>query len=86
YQPDATLPVADFTSLGTELTEAPVTAIKRVRVIDGEPAIIDKDYILKSIVPKVPKQAAEDSLYAYFENQLGLTIGYATKEITMAPT
>ncbi|WP_262351114.1 hypothetical protein [Lactiplantibacillus plantarum] len=30
YQPDATLPVADFTSLGTELTEAPVTAIKRV--------------------------------------------------------
>ncbi|GIP68917.1 hypothetical protein AWA1501_10800 [Lactiplantibacillus pentosus] len=40
YQPDALLPVADFTSLGTELTEAPVTAIKRVRVINGEPAIL----------------------------------------------
>jgi GntR family trehalose operon transcriptional repressor len=85
YQSDALLPVADFTSLGTELTEAPVTAIKRVRVINGEPAIIDKDYILKSVVPDVPKRAAEESLYAYFEDQLGLTIGYATKEITMAP-
>ncbi|MBS0956746.1 trehalose operon repressor [Lactiplantibacillus plantarum] len=85
YEPDTTLPVTDFMSLGIELTEAPVTAIKRIRVIDGEPAIIDKDYILKSVVSEVPKQAAEDSLYAFFENQLGLIIGYATKEITMMP-
>ncbi|MBS0938103.1 trehalose operon repressor [Lactiplantibacillus plantarum] len=85
YQPNATLPLADFKSLGTELTAAPVTAIKRVRMIYGEPAIIDKDYILKSVVPEIPKRAVEDSLYAYFENQLGLMIGYATKEITMAP-
>ncbi|GIP68916.1 hypothetical protein AWA1501_10790 [Lactiplantibacillus pentosus] len=40
---------------------------------------------MKSVVPDVPKRAAEESLYAYFEDQLGLTIGYATKEITMAP-
>ncbi|WP_047998788.1 trehalose operon repressor [Lactiplantibacillus herbarum] len=85
YEPNAILPVADFTALGTELTEAPVTAIKRVRVINDEPDIIDKDYILKTVIPDVPRSAAEDSLYDYFENQLGLEIGYATKEITMAP-
>lgn len=85
YDAAATLPVATFASLGVELTEVPVTAIKRVRVIDGEPDIIDKDYILTAVVPTVPQRAAEDSLYAYFEDELGLEIGYATKEITMEP-
>lgn len=85
YDPNAVLPVAAFASLGIDLTEVPVTAIKRVRVIDGEPDIIDKDYIVKTVVPTVPKQAAEDSLYAYFEDELGLEIAYATKEITMEP-
>ncbi|WP_318767310.1 trehalose operon repressor [Lactiplantibacillus carotarum] len=85
YDSNATLPVAAFASLGVELTEVPVTAIKRVRVIDHEPDIIDKDYILKSVVPEVPERAAKDSLYAYFEDELGLEIGYATKEITMEP-
>ncbi|RRK10411.1 trehalose operon repressor [Lactiplantibacillus garii] len=85
YEPNGTLPVAAFASLGVDLTEAPVTVIKRVRVIDDEPDIIDKDYILKTVVPEVPKRAAEDSLYAYFEDELELEIGYATKEITMEP-
>jgi len=85
YDPKATLPIAAFASLGVDLTEEPVTAIKRVRVIDDEPDIIDKDYILKSVIPDVPRKAAEDSLYAYFEDELGLEIGYATKEITMEP-
>ena len=85
YEPDAQLPVATFASLIEDVTEVPVIAIKRVRVIDGEPDIIDKDYILKTVVPEVPKRAAEDSLYSYFEDELGLDIGYATKEITMEP-
>jgi len=74
-----------FTSLGVEMTAAPVTAIKRVRLIDGEPDIIDKDYILQAVVPDLPRAAAEKSLYAYFEQTLGLQIAYATKEITMEP-
>lgn len=85
YDQDATLPIAKFASLDTELLAVPVTAIKRVRVINGEPDIIDQDYILKSVIPDVPKSAASDSLYAYFEGRLGLEIAYATKEITMEP-
>ncbi|AVK61684.1 trehalose operon repressor [Lactobacillus sp. CBA3605] len=85
FEPHVSLPVQKFTSLRVEMAAEPVTAIKRIRVIDGEPDIIDKDYILQAVVPELPKSAAEDSLYAYFEDQLGLEIAYATKEITMEP-
>ncbi len=85
FEEHVSLPVQMFTSLRVEMTAEPVTAVKRLRVIDGEPDIIDKDYILTAIVPKLPKAAAQDSLYAYFENDLGLEIAYATKEITMEP-
>lgn len=85
FDSQASLPYGAFASLGGEQTTVPVTAIKRVRVLNGEPDIIDKDYILKSVVPNLPRRAAEDSLYAYFEQELGLAISYATKEITMEP-
>ncbi|MFB9769667.1 trehalose operon repressor [Lactiplantibacillus modestisalitolerans] len=85
FNPNAQLPAHRFTIVEPTVTVAPVTAIKRVRVINGEPAIIDKDYLLKSVVPTIPKTAAETSLYAYLEGQLGLQIAYATKEITMEP-
>ncbi|ETY75536.1 trehalose operon repressor [Lactiplantibacillus fabifermentans] len=85
FESPVALPVQAFASLGGEVKPVPVTAIKRVRIIDGEPDIIDKDYILTSVVPDIPKRAAADSLYAYFEGELGLDIAYATKEITMEP-
>lgn len=63
----------------------PVLYLERLRKVHGEVVIIDKDYLVTSIVPSIPDEAAEDSLYHYIEQTLGLSIGYAQKEITVDP-
>ncbi|MEK6190548.1 MAG: trehalose operon repressor [Carnobacterium alterfunditum] len=65
--------------------DTPVLYLERLRKVNGEVVIIDKDYLLASIVPTIPTDAAEDSLYHYIEHTLGLTISYAQKEITVDP-
>ncbi|RLJ69242.1 GntR family trehalose operon transcriptional repressor [Salisediminibacterium halotolerans] len=55
----------------------------RVREIDGERIILDKDYFLQSNVPELTKEICEVSIYDYLENDLGLTISFAKKEITV---
>ena len=55
----------------------------RIRKIEGERIIIDKDYIPRKYVANIPLKAAQDSLYEYLENDLGLKISYCTKEITV---
>lgn len=65
--------------------KAPVWRLVRQREINGEVVILDIDYLLKEIVPELPKDRAEDSIYAYLENDLGLAISYAQKEITVDP-
>ncbi|WP_124057767.1 trehalose operon repressor [Vaginisenegalia massiliensis] len=52
----------------------------RTRVMNGEVMIIDEDYIRCSVVERIPDSIAKDSIYQYFEQQLNLSIGYATKE------
>ena len=47
--------------------------------------ILDIDYLIKEIVPELPKHRAEDSIFDYLENDLGLAISYAQKEITVEP-
>lgn len=59
--------------------------IERQRQVDGEVVILDKDYLVTSIIPQMPDKDAENSLYHYIENVLGLTIGYAQKEFTVEP-
>jgi len=72
-----------------ELTGWPVAKeawkLVRQRKINGEVIILDKDYLLTDIVPSLPKDKAQDSIYDYFENELGLEIAYAQKEISAAP-
>ncbi|ETU19197.1 hypothetical protein P010_01964 [Enterococcus faecalis EnGen0410] len=41
--------------------------------------------MIKEIVPELPKHRAEDSIFDYLENDLGLAISYAQKEITVEP-
>ncbi|WP_125702332.1 trehalose operon repressor [Lacticaseibacillus daqingensis] len=60
------------------------TKVERLRYVEGVPLIIDRDYVLKDIVPTVPRAAAENSLFAYFEDELGLSVSYANKELTVA--
>ena len=62
-----------------------VLYLERLRKVHGEVVIIDKDYLLTSIIPSISNEAAEDSLYHYIEQTLGLSIGYAQKEITVDP-
>lgn len=62
-----------------------VIALVRLRKISGEVTILDKDYLLADIVDSVPSEAAEDSLYNYLEEQLGLNIAYAKKVFVVEP-
>ncbi|MFC0557447.1 trehalose operon repressor [Halalkalibacter alkalisediminis] len=55
----------------------------RVREIDRERIILDKDFLLASVVPGLTKEICERSIYSYIENELGLTISFAKKEITV---
>ncbi|SDI51431.1 GntR family transcriptional regulator, trehalose operon transcriptional repressor [Alteribacillus bidgolensis] len=63
--------------------EEMVWKVGRVRKIDGEKIIYDKDYLLKDIVPALTKEICADSIYHYVESVLGLIISFAKKEITI---
>lgn len=60
-----------------------VWRITRRRVVDGVAAVVDTDYLLKALVPEMTSGIASKSLYDHLENQLGLDIAYAQKEITI---
>lgn len=61
-----------------------VWRLYRVREIEGERVILDKDFLNRKYVPDLPEEAVQDSLYKYLEGALGLRIGFAQKEITAA--
>ncbi|MGX7091271.1 trehalose operon repressor [Hutsoniella sourekii] len=52
----------------------------RSRSQEGQVVIVDEDYIRQTIVESIPNDRAEDSIYDYFEGDLGLDIAYALKE------
>lgn len=52
----------------------------RSRNKEGKAIIIDEDYIRRSIVQEISNKHAKNSIYQYFEEDLGLQIGYAQKE------
>ena len=59
------------------------THIERLRIIQDEPDVLDCDYLLDPPITDIPKSVAEKSIYQYLEQELGLSISYATKEITV---
>lgn len=72
-----------------EITDWPVASVAwkliRQRKIDNEVVILDRDYVNAQIIPEIPINKAQDSLFQYFENDLGLEVSYAQKEITVEP-
>ena len=60
-----------------------IWSVVRVRNIDGEKIILDKDYLNSEFVPRLTEEICKDSLYKYIEGELGLKIAYAEKEITV---
>lgn len=55
--------------------------LHRVRHLDGESVILDKNYFLKELVPNLTKEIAENSIYQYIEETLQLKIGFAKRMI-----
>ncbi len=83
---DAPLPATPFQEIDPDLTPGQdCTYVGRVRIINGLPSIVDHDFILKSVVPEISCCTAQTSLYNYFENELGLSIAYSPKQITVEP-
>lgn len=62
---------------------APVVHLRRLRFLDGRPVIIDHNYFLRSVVPDVPVEAAESSVYDYVENTLGVHIATSSRMVTI---
>ncbi len=57
--------------------------IQRVHFFDDVPMIINNNYFLKKIVKNLTKEIAEDSIYEYLENTLGITITNSIKYFTV---
>lgn len=65
------------------MDEGRIYHIERIREIDKEKVILDIDYLNAEIIKDLKLEDAENSLYEYIENDLGLTISFAKKEITV---
>lgn len=57
--------------------------IERIRQIDGEKVILDIDYLNAEIIKGLSLEDAQNSIYKYIEEDLGFTISFAKKEITV---
>lgn len=60
----------------------PAVLIGRLREVRHQPVSLDRDYVLTDIVPTLPDDPAETSLYAHVEETVA-PISYAEREITM---
>ena len=60
-----------------------VWKLLRTRSIDGIVSVLDLDYLAKDCVPNLTQEIAQTSIYAHLEEELGLDISYAQKEITI---
>ncbi|WP_080875840.1 trehalose operon repressor [Oceanobacillus timonensis] len=60
-----------------------VWEILRTRSFSGQRIILDKDYLNAKTVPYISEDIAEASIYNYLENELGLIISFAKKEIVV---
>lgn len=65
------------------MDEGKIYHVERIREIDGEKVILDTDYLNAEIIKNLKLEDAQNSLYMYIEEDLGLTISFAKKEITV---
>ena len=78
------IPANSFMQTQLDLSDQDeVWQVIRVRKIDGSNIIMDKDFFAAKYVPHLTKEICEDSIYEYLENQVGLKISFAKKEITV---
>lgn len=84
--------VEDFTlelagrEIGRELNveeNEKIWKVKRVRHIDDERVILDKDYLVEQHVPGLSHANCENSIFEYIEGELEKNISFAKKEFTV---
>lgn len=63
--------------------EDDIWEVIRVREINDERIILDKDYLNRTLIPNLTREICKNSIYEYIENVLGLKIAFARKEITV---
>lgn len=61
----------------------PVYYVQRVRYLEGKPLILDINVFLASLVPNLTEEIAQNSIYAYIENELGMQIATSKRRITV---
>lgn len=57
--------------------------IQRVRYLDEKPLILDVNMFLKSVVPGLTAEIAENSIYEYIENELKMAIITSKRRMTV---
>ena len=62
---------------------AEIIMVKRLRLLDNVPLIVDTSYFLTSVVPHLTRQIVESSVYAHLEEVLGVRVASATRRITV---
>ena len=62
---------------------AEIYYIQRVRYIDGEALILDHNYFLKEVARDLTPEIAEQSIYAYLEQELGDNIVTTKRKVTV---
>ncbi|SDN71930.1 trehalose operon repressor [Alkalicoccus daliensis] len=72
--------------LQTQLHALPqegIWEVHRVREIENERIILDKDFFKQMYVEKLTEEICRNSIYDYIENELHMMISFAKKEITV---
>ena len=60
-----------------------VLHIDRIRKLEGQRLILDVNYFLEDLTPGLTAQVAEQSIYAYLEQELGMQIVTSKRRITV---
>lgn len=60
-----------------------VWKVNRIRKINGEKIILDKDYLIERLVPGLTAEICGESIFEYIETRLNRTISFAKKEFTV---
>ena len=60
--------------------------IQRVRYLNGKPLIFDVNMFLKECMPNLTKEIAENSIYEYIENELGMQVVTSKRKMTAEHT
>lgn len=59
--------------------DTPIYYIERLRYMDDIPYALEYTYYNKTIIPYIGKEIAENSIFNYIKNDLGITFGFADK-------